>query len=313
MGKLIRKYAFAIHGGAGTVSRTTMTMWKEKAYHEALKRALLAGTAILEKGGRAMDAVIESVRIMENSSLFNAGKGSVFTHDGKHEMDAALMEGKSLKAGAASGVQFVRNPILLARAIMKHSRHVMLGGPEAVRFAKKFDIEIKPQEYFYDEFRYKQWQKAKSKDKIILDHDIEEEKKYGTVGAVAMDKRGNLAAATSTGGMVNKKFGRIGDSPIIGAGTYADNNTCAVSCTGHGEYFIRYVVAHELSCMIKYGQKSLKEAAEYLVFETLKKAGGKGGLIAVDRNGNISMPFNTKGMYRAYKKEGEEEYVGIYR
>jgi len=313
MKKLPHKYAFAIHGGAGTVSKITMTKWKEKAYKEALKRALYAGVNILENGGKALDAVVEAVRIMEDNPLFNAGKGSVFTHSGKHEMDAALMDGKTLKAGAVSGVQFVKNPVLLAHLVMKKTKHVMLGGEEAVEFARKNKITLKSQEYFYDEFRFKQWQKAKAKDDISLDHDMNEEKKYGTVGAVALDKKGNLAAATSTGGMVNKKYGRIGDSPIIGAGTYADNNSCAISCTGHGEFFIRYVVAHEVSSMMKHGNKELKAAADLVINHVLQKAGGRGGLIGIDRQGNIVMPFNTKGMYRAYKKEGEEDYVGIYK
>lgn len=304
------KYAFAIHGGAGTVSRTHMAAWKERAYKEALNRALMAGVDVLEKGGKAVDAVVESISTMEDCALFNAGKGSVFTHKGDHEMDAAIMDGSRLKAGAVSGVQLVKNPILLAQRVMKSSRHVLLGGKETLDFAKKYNIELRPKEYFYEEFRYKQWLKAKSKDEVVLDHDVEE-KKYGTVGAVALDHRGNLAAGTSTGGMVNKKFGRVGDSPIIGAGTYANEN-CAVSCTGHGEYFIRLVVAHDLACVIQYTDQDLRTAAEHIIYEKLKNIGGRGGLIAVDKNGHIVMPFNTKGMYRACKREGEEEYIGIY-
>lgn len=313
MGKRKNKYALAIHGGAGTVSRITMTQWKERAYHEALRRALTVGANVLAKGGKAIEAVAEAIVTMEDSPLFNAGKGSVFTYKGEHEMDAALMNGKNLKAGAVSAVRSVKNPILMAKAVMENSRHVMLSGDEALEFARRHGLELESKDYFYDEFRYKQWQKARAKDEVALDHDESEEKKYGTVGAVALDIRGNLAAATSTGGMVNKRFGRIGDSPIIGAGTYADNDSCAISCTGHGEFFIRLVVAHEVAAMVKYGGKSLQEAADIVVMEKLKKIGGRGGLIALDRNGNIVMPFNTKGMYRACKREGEREFVGIYK
>lgn len=302
-----------IHGGAGTVSRITMTQWKERAYHEALRRALTVGVHVLAKGGKALDAVTEAIVMMEDSPLFNAGKGSVFTYKGEHEMDAALMNGKNLKAGAVSAVKLVKNPVLLAKAVMENSRHVMLSGDDALEFARKQEIELESKDYFYDDFRYKQWQKARARDAVALDHDENEEKKYGTVGAVALDVHGNLAAATSTGGMVNKRFGRIGDSPIIGAGTYADNESCAISCTGHGEFFIRLVVAHEVATLVKYAGMSLQEAADTVVMEKLKKIGGRGGLIGLDRSGNIVMPFNTKGMYRAYKREGEKEFVGIYR
>lgn len=307
------RYALAIHGGAGTVSRITMTQWKERAYHEGLRRALTVGANVLAKGGKALDAVREAIVVMEDSPLFNAGKGSVFTYNGEHEMDAALMDGKNLKAGAVTGIKYVKNPILLAESVMAKSKHVMLSGEDALEFARKQGIQFENKEYFFDEFRHKQWQKAKARGVIELDHDQEEEKKFGTVGAVALDVRGNLAAATSTGGMVNKRFGRIGDSPIIGAGTYADNDSCAISCTGHGEFFIRLVVAHEVASLVKYGGKSLQEAAEKVIMERLKKIGGRGGLIGLDRNGEIVMPFNTKGMYRAYKREGEQEFVGIYK
>lgn len=295
------------------MSRITMTHWKERAYHEGLRRALTVGSNILAKGGKAIDAVKEAIVVMEDSPLFNAGKGSVFTYGGEHEMDAALMDGKNLKAGAVAGIKQVKNPILLAEAVMRKSKHVMLSGEAALEFAKKQGLILEDKAYFYDEFRFKQWQKARAKGEVALDHDEEEEKKYGTVGAVALDVRGNLAAATSTGGMVNKRFGRIGDSPVIGAGTYADNESCAISCTGHGEFFIRMVVAHEVASLVKYGGKSLQEAADIVVMEKLKKIGGRGGLIGLDRKGNIAMPFNTKGMYRAFKKEGQPEFVGIYK
>lgn len=307
------KYAFAIHGGAGTIQRKSMSRWKEKAYREALHKAVLVGTAILEKGGKAMDAVVEAVREMEDTSLFNAGKGSVFSYKGEHEMDASVMDGKTLQAGAVAAVTLVRNPILLAREIMNNSKHVILSGEDAKEFAIDKGIELKDSEYFFDEYRFRQWQKAKEKHKVILDHDDSGDEKYGTVGAVALDRRGNLAAATSTGGMVNKRYGRIGDSPIPGAGTYANNESCAVSCTGQGEFFIRMAVAHEVSSLIKYGKMSLEEAVRKVIKNDLKKMGGRGGLIAIDKMGNISLTFNTPGMYRASKKEGEEVFIGIYR
>lgn len=305
-------YAIALHGGAGTISRKSMTIWKEKAYKETLKHALAVGTAILERNGKAMTAVIETIKVLEDSNLFNAGRGSVLSNAGRIEMDAALMDGRGLKAGAVSGIHYVKNPILLAEAVIKKTKHVMLAGKEAIQFAEMVGLDIMPEDYFKDEFRVRQWQKAKEKDRVGLDHDVPEDNKYGTVGAVALDRKGNLAAGTSTGGMVNKKYGRIGDSPIIGAGTYASNDTCAVSCTGHGEFFIRHVVAHELSSMIKYGKMDIKDAAHKLVKETLARDKGRGGLIAVDTQGNIVLEFNTRGMYRASKKEGENEFIGIY-
>lgn len=306
-------FGIAIHGGAGTVSKIKMTKWKAHAYEEALRRAYTVGYLTLQKGGRAIDAVIEAILILEDSSLFNAGKGSVFTHKGENEMDASLMNGANLSAGAVAGIKFVKNPILLAKTVMKKSKHVLLTGEEALTFAKENGLAIEPKEYFYDEFRYQQWQKALQKDTITLDHDSEAgDKKFGTVGAVALDKKGNVSAGTSTGGMVNKKYGRIGDSALIGSGTYANNATCAISCTGHGEYFIRNVVAHDVSARMKYLNISLEEASNELILDVLKKAGGRGGLIGIDRHCNIVMPFNTKGMYRGYKKSNGEEFVGIY-
>ncbi len=308
----VKNFAIAIHGGAGTVSKSSMSKWKERAYKEVLRRAVTVGSIILQKGGRALDAVMEAVMIMEDSSLFNAGRGSVFTADGKHEMDAAIMNGRNLKAGSVAGVTDVKNPILLARMVMKKSKHVLLTGEGALNFAKEQDLELKPKEYFFDQSRYNQWLRAKEKNKVALDHDEASNNKFGTVGAVALDKKGNLAAATSTGGMVNKKYGRVGDSPIIGAGTYANNATCAVSCTGHGEYFLRYCVAHEVSSLIKYANKTLEDASELIINGVLKSAGGRGGLIAIDTLGNVAMPFNTSGMYRAYKISLEKEFISIY-
>jgi beta-aspartyl-peptidase (threonine type) len=307
-----KRYAIAIHGGAGTVSKIQMTEWKEKAFQQALMVAITIGEGVLKKGGKALDAVTEAVVSMEDCTLFNAGKGSVFTHTGNHEMDASIMDGKNLKAGAVSSVSGVKNPILFARLIMEKSKHVMMAGEEALNYARTQNVQFEDNAYFYDEFRYKQWLKVRKKDEVSLDHDEGKAEKYGTVGAVALDRRGNLAAATSTGGMVNKRNGRVGDSPIIGAGTYADNRCGAISCTGHGEYFIRLVAAHEVLCHVKYNNVSLSDAAHEFIHQTLKNAGGRGGLIAVDTDGRIAMPFNTKGMYRASKQEGEEPFVGIY-
>lgn len=307
------EFGIAIHGGAGTVSKTKITKWKAQAYEEVLRRAYTVGYLTLQKGGRALDAVTEAILILEDSSLFNAGKGSVFTHKGANEMDASIMNGANLNAGAVAGIQLVKNPILLAKTIMKKSKHVLLTGEDALEFAKEQGLDIESEEYFYDEFRYQQWQKALAKDTVTLDHDSEAgDKKLGTVGAVALDKKGNLAAGTSTGGMVNKKYGRIGDSALIGSGTYANNETCAISCTGHGEYFIRNVVAHDVAARMQYKGISLEEASDELVHGVLKKAGGRGGLVGIDRQCNIVTPFNTKGMYRGYKKSNGEEFAGIY-
>ncbi len=290
-----------------------MTKWKEKAYKEAITRAYTVGYLTLHKGGTSIDAVLEAVTILEDTSLFNAGKGSVFTNSGEHEMDAAIMEGKSLKAGAVAGVSLVQNPILLAHTVMKKSKHVLISGEGALEFARLNGLSIKPESYFFDEFRYRQWQRSFSRDKVQLDHDEEVNEKYGTVGAVALDKNGNLAAGTSTGGMVNKRYGRIGDSPLPGAGTYANNESCAISCTGHGEYFMRSVTAYDVSARMLYKEQTLKEAAEEVIFNVLPDMGGKGGLIGIDRQGNMVMPFNTKGMYRGFKNSSNEEFTGIFR
>lgn len=305
------KYAIAIHGGAGTILRSIMTPEKETAYKKALEDAIAAGETILIKGGSSLNAVEAAIRTLEDNPLFNAGKGAVFTHDGKNEMDASIMTGKDLMGGACAGVQNIKNPISLARAIMEKSEHVFMSGLGAQEFAKKNNIEFMPDDYFFTEARFEQLKKAKETDSIVMDHN--DEKKFGTVGAVALDLQGNLAAGTSTGGMTNKKHGRVGDTPIIGAGTYANNNTCAISCTGHGEFFIRSVVAYDISCLMEYKGLSLKQASEKVVMDKLVKIGGEGGLIALDTKGNIELPFNSEGMYRASKKSDEAIYIGIYK
>lgn len=309
----MNSFSIAIHGGAGTISRNLISPEQEAAYLKALSEALLAGESVLKSGGSAIDAVSASVVSLEDCPLFNAGKGSVFTADERHEMDAAIMEGNNLKAGAVAGVSNVRNPLLLARAVMEKSEHVLLSGKGAEAFGRSINMRFEDSSYFYDEFRHQQWEAAVKEGIVQLDHSIGKEKKFGTVGAVALDKHGNLAAATSTGGMTNKRFNRIGDSPVIGSGTYANNNTCAVSCTGHGEYFIRAVVAYDVSCLMEYKGMSLEEATRLVVMEKLVRLGGEGGLIAVDTKGNIAMPFNSEGMYRGFCRENEELQVAIYK
>ena len=288
---MIKKYAIAIHGGAGTILRTNMTNEIEKKYKTALNDSILAGENILLNSGLAIDAVEASIRSLENNPLFNAGRGSVFSHEGEHEMDASIMNGKDLMAGAVAGVKNVKNPITLAKSVMQHSNHVFMAGQGAEVFAKQLNIEMAPNEYFFEQMRYDQLIQAKASDTIHLDHVDNKfengEKKFGTVGAVALDVFGNISAGTSTGGMTNKKHGRVGDTPIIGAGTYANNQTCAVSCTGHGEFFIRSVVAYDISCLIEYKGFSLKEACNLVVKDKLVKIGGEGGLIALDAKGNI--------------------------
>ena len=272
-----------------------------------LAEAVDIGYAILEKGGTSLDAVEAVVQRLEDDSLFNAGKGSVFNSEGKVELDASIMDGNTLKAGAVAGVHHVKNPIRLARTVMEKSEHVFFIGDGAEKFAQEHGLELVDESYFFTEARWQSLQKAKAKESLT------EKEKHGTVGAVALDQHGNLAAATSTGGMTNKKFGRIGDSPIIGAGTYADNETCAISATGHGEYFIRAVVAHDIASLMRYKGLSLQAAAEEVVMKKLTKLGGTGGLVAIDRNANIAMPFNTDGMYRAYKVQGGKTFVAIYK
>jgi len=313
----MQQYAIAIHGGAGTILQSTMTPEKEKAYKNGLQDAIEAGESILKSGGSAFDAVETAIIQLENNPLFNAGKGAVFTNNGTHEMDASIMNGKDLMAGAIAGVQGVKNPISLARAVMEKSEHVLLTGNGAMDFAKKVNAPIENEDYFFVQLRYDQLQQAKQSNSMILDHTEDKiengEKKFGTVGCVALDLQGNLAAGTSTGGMTNKKFGRVGDSSIIGAGTYANNHTCAISCTGHGELFIRSVVAYDISCLMEYKNLSLKEACDIVVMDKLVKIGGEGGLIALDAKGNIVLPFNSEGMYRACKKQNEDIFIGIYK
>ena len=314
---MIKKYVIAIHGGAGTILRTNMTNEIEQKYKMALNESILAGENILLNSGLAIDAVEAAIRSLENNPLFNAGRGSVFSHEGEHEMDASIMNGKDLMAGAVAGVKNVKNPITLAKSVIQHSNHVFMAGQGAEVFAKQLNIEMAPNEYFFEQMRYDQLIQAKASDTIHLDHVDNKfengEKKFGTVGAVALDVFGNISAGTSTGGMTNKKHGRVGDTPIIGAGTYANNQTCAVSCTGHGEFFIRSVVAYDISCLIEYKGFSLKEACNLVVKDKLVKIGGEGGLIALDARGNIELCFNSEGMYRASKKSNEEVYLGIYR
>lgn len=308
----MKKIALAIHGGAGTLVRGMMTPEKEQAYKAALENALETGYAILENGGSALDAVEEAVKALEDSPLFNAGKGAVFTANGTHEMDASIMDGKTLNAGAVSLIQGIKNPISLARDVMQKSEHVFLSGKGAMEFAKSLNYSLENDAYFFDQLRYDQWQEIKDTDSFQLDHSLKKDSKFGTVGAVACDDEGNVAAATSTGGMTNKRYGRVGDSPIIGAGNYANNQTCAVSCTGSGEYFIRGVVAYDVSAMMEFKGISLAQAADEVINKRILKINGDGGLIAVDSKGNIAMPFNTEGMYRASKNSAGEKVVLIY-
>lgn len=298
-----------IHGGAGTIRKDQMTPERERQYREKLTEALMAGYTILKNGGSSLDAVVASIRIMEDSPLFNAGKGAVFTSEGTNELDASIMDGATLKAGAVASLKRIRNPITLARLVMEKSPHVMMVGEGAEAFAKEQGVEFVDPSYFRTEERWQQLQRAKEREK---QQRTEAREKRGTVGAVALDTRGNIAAGTSTGGTTNKKFGRVGDAPIIGAGTYANNATCGVSATGTGEYFIRSVVAHDISALMEYKGLSVQQAAE-AVIEKVGKLGGDGGVIVLDKNGNIAMPFNTSGMYRAYVDEKGNPVVLIYK
>ncbi|WP_040249862.1 isoaspartyl peptidase/L-asparaginase family protein [Psychroserpens mesophilus] len=305
--------SIAIHGGAGTLVKGMMTPELEARYKNDLKLALDKGYAILEAGGTAIDAVEVAVKVLEDSPLFNAGKGSVFTATESHEMDASIMDGNTLNAGAVSLITGIKNPISLARDVMEKSEHVFLAGEGAMQFAKELDYTIENDTYFYDDFRHQQWLEIKDTDRFQLDHAKKKDSKFGTVGAVACDQDGNIAAATSTGGMTNKKWGRVGDSPMIGAGNYANNKTCAISCTGSGEFFIRGVVAYDVSCLMEHKNMSLKAASEEVIHKRILDIGGDGGLIAVDTKGNIAMPFNTEGMYRASKTSEGEEDISIYK
>lgn len=310
----MNKISIAIHGGAGTILKQQMTSVMEAAYKGALEKALQKGYSLLGKGGTALEAVESAVVELEDSPLFNAGRGSVFTSQGTHEMDASIMEGRNLHAGAVSMVSGVKNPVKLARLVMEKSGHVFLAGAGAEEFARTMKCEFRNTEYFYDELRYQQWLQVRGTDKTQLDHSIlPTDEKFGTVGAVACDSKGDLAAATSTGGMTNKRFGRVGDTPMIGAGNYANNNTCAISCTGSGEFFIRSVVAYDVSCLMEYKGMTLQEACDEVIHHRLKKIGGDGGLIGVDAKGNVVMSFNTEGMYRAACNSAGETYIAIYK
>ncbi len=305
-------YAMVIHGGAGTITRENMTPEKEESIRKVLGEALDAGENILKNGGNSIDAVIATINVMENSEHFNAGKGAVFTHEGINELDASIMNGANLDAGAVGGVTVVKNPINAARAVMENSPHVMLSGKGANTFAIEQGLDTVSGDYFYTQRRYESLQKALEKeDKTTGSLESWPDYKFGTVGCVALDQNGNIVAGTSTGGMTNKRWNRIGDSPVIGAGTYANNKTCGVSCTGHGEYFIRYAVAHDMSALMEYKGVSIEKAGEEIIHKKLKEAGGSGGLIALDKCGNVTMPFNTAGMYRGYAKP-DERVVEIY-
>jgi len=314
-------FGLVIHGGAGTILKKNMTDSLEQAYRDKLQEATKAGHKILSNGGTSMEAVTAAINIMENSPLFNAGKGAVFTHNGTNELDASVMNGKTLNAGAVSGVTTVKNPINLAVAVMDKSEHVMLSAEGAEQFAEEQGLEIVDPKYFYTERRYKSLQKIIEKEKTELDHDTKvsfidpfiKDSKYGTVGCAALDKYGNLAAGTSTGGMTNKRYNRIGDAPIIGAGTYANNASCAVSSTGWGEYFIRGMVAHDIAAIMEYKEVSLKEAAHTVIQEKLTKLGGTGGIVSIDRQGNVAMEFNTPGMYRAHMNAAGDIDIKIYK
>lgn len=315
-----------IHGGAGTILKKNMTAETEAAYRAKLEEALKAGYQVIQEEGSSVKAVQAAINVMEDSPLFNAGKGSVYTNNETQEMDASIMRGEDKNAGAVAGVQVIKNPIDAAIAVMEKSEHVMLTGKGAEEFAGKHEVTIVDTSYFKSDIRLKQLKNVQEKEKTILDHDGDQgavdssedefnvdlkDKKYGTVGAVALDLRGNLAAGTSTGGMTNKRYNRVGDSPIIGAGTYADNTTCGVSCTGHGEYFIRNVVAYDVSALMAYKGLSVSDAAQEVI-DKQSEFGGKGGLIALDSNGNVAMPFNTEGMYRGYITSDGTVHIWIY-
>src|SRR6188768_214466 len=319
-----QNFVLVIHGGAGTITRQNMTEQNERAYKLSLEKALQAGYEILNSGGSSLDAVEATVKILEDNPLFNAGKGAVFTHEGKIELDAAIMNGKNLAAGSMAGVTIIKNPVSGARAVMEKSGHVMLIGKGAEAFAAEQGLDIVDPSYFYTQSRWDSLQNLIKQDSIknkinkvntktLVEEAKNNDSKFGTVGAVALDVQGNLAAATSTGGMSNKKYGRVGDVPIIGAGTYANNATCAISCTGWGEFFIRLVVAKSVSDLMEYKNLSLQKAAEEMIMKKVPQLGGDGGLIAVDKKGNIAMPFNTAGMYRGYIRSDGKAVVKIYK
>lgn len=312
------KFTIAIHGGAGTILKSMLTSELESKYRKGLQDALDTGYNILAKQGSALDAVVEAVKSLEDNELFNAGKGSVFTNQGIHEMDASLMDGSNLEAGSVASVQHIKNPILLAKEVMLHSGHVMLSGDGAKDFALSRGLETKPAEYFHTDYRHDQWLQIKDSEFYQLDHKEDnlkshENKKFGTVGAVALDTFGHVAAATSTGGMTNKRFGRLGDSCVLGAGTYANDLSCAVSCTGHGEFFLRAVVAYDISCLMEYKNFSLQQACETVVMDKLVKLGGEGGIIAVDTLGNYQLCYNSEGMYRGVRTSDGINLVAIFK
>ncbi|PYE82564.1 isoaspartyl peptidase/L-asparaginase family protein [Pseudoroseicyclus aestuarii] len=305
-------YSIAIHGGAGTILRSTMTPEREAAYREALARALEAGEAVLRAGGAALDAAVEAVAALEDEPLFNAGRGAVFTAEGKQEMDAAVMDGRDRRAGAVAGICGPRNPIRLARAVMERTDHVCLIGPNALQVGRDAGLPFEEPEYFFTQARWDALQttlEQRAKGEV----DDDPARRHGTVGAVALDEAGHLAAATSTGGMTAKAPGRVGDTPMIGAGTFADDATCAVSGTGHGEIFIRWTAGAEIAARMRHAGQSLEDAARHVVMEDLGRNDGSGGVIAVDREGNLALPFNCEGMYRAWVRSGEEPSVAIYR
>lgn len=315
------EFAIVIHGGAGTILKKNMTPEKEAAYKAKLEEAIKVGHDILKNGGTSLDAVEKTINVLEDSPLFNAGKGAVFTHEETNELDASIMDGKTLNAGASAGTTTVRNPINLARAVMEKSNHVMLSGKGAEIFAEEQGLELVDPKYFFTEGRYNSLKRVKDREKAELDHDGKtaafydpyiKDSKFGTVGCAALDKHGNLAAGTSTGGMTNKRWGRIGDAPIIGAGTYANNATCAVSSTGWGEYFIRAMVAHDISALMEYKGMSLKDAAREVIHDKVGGLGGDGGIVAVDKDGNMVFEFNTAGMYRASMNDKGDLVIGIY-
>tara|TARA_R110002051_G_scaffold126007_2_gene199331 strand:- start:9936 stop:10871 length:936 start_codon:yes stop_codon:yes gene_type:complete len=309
----MQTFSIAIHGGAGTLVKGMMTTELEAAYKSALQLARDKGYEVLAQGKTAVEAVEVAVQLLEDSHLFNAGKGSVFTANGTHEMDACIMDGKSLNAGAVSLITGIKNPVSLAREVMEKSEHVFLAGEGALQFAKQLNYTLEDPAYFYDELRHNQWLAIKDTNNFQLDHSLKKDSKFGTVGAVACDKDGNIAAATSTGGMTNKKWGRVGDSPMVGAGNYANNKTCAISCTGSGEFFIRAVVAYDVACLMEHKDMSLADASNEVINKRILEIGGDGGLIAVDAQGNIAMPFNTEGMYRASKSSNGIEELSIYK
>ncbi|MGX9375212.1 isoaspartyl peptidase/L-asparaginase family protein [Pantoea ananatis] len=315
------KAAIAIHGGAGAITRAAMSAEKEQAYRQALYDIVTHGQSMLAQGASALDAVTEAVRRLEECPLFNAGKGAVFTRQGTHELDACIMDGRTLQAGAVAGVSRIRNPVLAARALLENSPHVLLAGEGAEAFALAQGLEQVEPDFFSTPERWEQLQRALGSDTALLDHDgaaqggdpLDPDRKFGTVGAVALDNDGNLAAATSTGGMTNKQVGRIGDSPLPGAGCYASNDSVAVSCTGTGEVFIRTLAAYDVAAQMRYGGRTLQQASVNVIHDSVLELGGSGGLIAVDREGNVALPFNSEGMYRAYARTDEAAEVAIYR